>query len=152
MNTMKNVLIEDNEIHMLSGATFAVVLVNEWDDNSSEAEFVFKGNRVTGEQAGIERGAPPNLVNSNSITIENNELGELQFASSENINIINNDIEAQIGHNGIKINNDISNSIFDSNTITIYPSLTNLQVECIRIPDDITLTAVTFENQTCIEN
>ena len=152
MNTMQNVLIENNEIHMLSSATFAVVLTNEWDDNSNEADFIFTGNTITGEKTGNDRGAPPNLINSNSITIDNNTFGELQFSGGENMNITNNVLEAEIGHNGILINGEITNTIFDTNVITIYPSQTPLSIECVSIKDGITIPdSTTFTNQNCTE-
>lgn len=151
MNTMKNVTIEENSVYMTSGAVFAVALVNEWDDTLNDANFIFKNNTVTGGEEGTERGAAPTFVGGNSIIVEDNVMGEIQFGTGSNIDVLNNNIEAEIGHDGILFKSDISNVSFDSNTITIYPSQTPLQVECIQIPDNINLTSVTFDNQVCIE-
>ena len=151
-NTMQNVTIENNEIHMFSGAPFALALENEWEDTSSEANFIFKNNTITGENPDTERGAPANLIKSSSITIEDNRFGELEFLSSQNMTIINNKIEARVDKSGMSINGELSNTIFDSNEITIYPSLTNLSIECVKIKEGVTLPAsINFDNQECVE-
>ena len=151
-NTMHNVTIDNNEIQLTEDATFAAVLVNRWsEDFTDEANFIFSNNTITGEKEGSERGAPPTQFWGNSCTIQDNYMGELQFGSGNNVNVIGNKIEAPIHKSAILINNQITNTSFTSNEITIYPSITNIAVECVKIAEDIDLSTITFTDQECIE-
>ena len=78
-------------------------------------------------------------------------MGEVQINGGSRINVINNDIESSIGSNGVKFTSDAPLTSFIDNVIRIYPSQTPLQVECVKVVDNVVLTTVTFENQECIE-
>ncbi|QXP61741.1 hypothetical protein [Olleya sp. HaHaR_3_96] len=53
--------------------------------------------------------------------------------------IIHNEIDANIGEHGLLFYADPINSNFTDNTITVYPSQTPLNVDCLRTDDNITL-------------
>lgn len=152
-NTMYNVLIDDNTIDIMDGGTFAAVLVNRWsEENTEEANFVFSNNTITGKKEGSESGAPPVQVFGNSATLNNNTIGELQFGSSSNIKVLENIIEAPTHQNGILINSEITNTMFDSNEVIIYTSKTPLSINCVKIADDVILPeSTTFTNEICTE-
>jgi hypothetical protein len=152
-NTMHNVLIDNNEIDLTDTAAFSAVIVNRWnEDNTEEANFVFSNNTITGEKEGSENGAPPFLFFGNSATINNNVMGELQFSSGNNVNVLENTIEAPTGQSGISINAEITNTSFNSNNVVIYTSQTPLSIECVKIKEGVTLpTSTTFTNESCTE-
>ncbi|WP_203258686.1 right-handed parallel beta-helix repeat-containing protein [Hyunsoonleella ulvae] len=151
MNTLSNVLIENNEIMMLAGSTFGLVLTNSWDSVTEEANFIVRGNTITGTKSGTERGAPSSVIGANSITLENNNMGEIQINGGRDINVIDNKIEGSIGSNGVLFYADAPNTLFDSNEITIYPTKTPLNIDCVAMANGISLSSTTFENQQCIE-
>ena len=151
MNTQSNVMISNNTLELLPGSSFSFTLTNTWSDINEEANFVFENNVVTGSKSGTLRGAPAGLVGANSIVLRNNQMGEVQINGGSRINVINNDIESSIGSNGVKFTSDAPLTSFIDNVIRIYPSQTPLQVECVKVVDNVVLTTVTFENQECIE-
>lgn len=150
MNTLKNVTIENNTIEMTSEAPFAVNLTNAWNEQG-EANFIFKNNILTGGKSGTERGAPPTLIDANSITFEGNKMGELQISGGKNINIFNNEIEAAIGQNGILFYSDVPNTKLRNNKVTIYKSKTPLDINCVQLAKNVILSSTIFEGQECIE-
>ncbi|CAH8286153.1 parallel beta helix pectate lyase-like protein [Mariniflexile fucanivorans] len=150
INTMKNVLIENNVIDMLSGAPFVMTLYNEWSETVS-SNFIIKNNIFKGTKSGTERGAPPALIGTNTITFEGNKTGEIQITGGRNMIFSNNEIEAAIGQNGVLFYADAPNTKFQSNKITTYPSQTPLKINCIKVATNIQLSSVSFENQECIE-
>lgn len=156
-NTMYHVLIEDNDIDLTDTAAFSAYLINRWsEDNTEEANFIFSNNRITGQEEGSESGAPTFQFSGNSATIENNFLGSFQISSSgNNLNILNNEIEAAIHKSGVTVSIDITNTVFDGNTVTIYPSLTNSPIQCKKVEEGESTqlsSSVTFNDEKCIEN
>ena len=152
LNTMKNVVIANNIIELAEEAPFAAVLINRWDEEVAEpANFVFSNNTLLGKKEGSERGAPPVQFWGNSATIKNNLMGELEFGSGNNLEVLENKIEGAIHKSGINISKQITNTLFENNEVTIYPSLTNLAIECVKISDGVDVSTITFSNQDCIE-
>lgn len=149
-NTIKNVLIDSNEIHMLQGSSFALSLGNTWNETSN-ANFVVRGNVVTGESSNT--GAPGVLIAANSIEFSENNIGDLQINGGENMELTGNIINAPIGAHGILFYSDAPNSTVADNSITIYPSRTPLNVQCITQANGVSLSSSVniSSNNTCTE-
>ena len=151
-NTMHNVLIDNNEISMQSGANFSFSLTNEWSGSSS-ANFVVSNNIVSGNKSNSSTGAPPSLIGANSIDYINNESGDVQINGGRNINVSNNIIDANIGEHGILFYADAPNSTIENNSITVYTSQTPLNVQCITQASGISLSSSVniSNNNSCAE-
>ncbi|APU11334.1 hypothetical protein A5M85_13910 [Cellulophaga lytica] len=152
MNTMENVIIEDNILEMQEGANFSFSLQNKWDDISS-SNFLIENNKVTGLKTKSNTGAPPSLIVGNSIEIIDNKFGDVQLnTGASNILLRGNEIDANIGASGILFYDDSPNSVFSENVIIIYPSETPLKIEAVKTSKDVTLSNdVTIENNEIIE-
>ncbi len=153
MNTMHNVIIDGNTIEMLEGANFSLALNNKWT-KSTTSNFIIKNNTVTGVKTKSVTGAPPSLIAANSIEILNNKFGDIQLNSgASNVVLKNNEIDANIGANGILFYSDVPNSTFLNNKITLYTSKTPLKIYPVKIVDNVQLSStVLIENNTVIEN
>lgn len=147
MNSMHNVLIEGNRVEMLSGATFAFVLVNRWEYNT-DANFIVSYNNVVGHENGTVSGAPPNLLGANSINVLNNTWGEIQINGGRDMVIEQNTIDARIANSGIWFRNDSPFTQVRQNDITVYSS----NIPCIKIDNDLILTSVDIATNNCLGN
>lgn len=152
MNTMENVLIEDNALEMQVGANFSLALDNKWSKDL-DSNFVIKNNTITGVKTDSETGAPPGLIVGNSIELIDNKFGDVQLnTGASNIILRGNEIDANIGASGILFYDDSPNSVFSENVIIIYPSETPLKIEAVKISKDVTLSNnVSIENNEIIE-
>ncbi|MEZ4975932.1 MAG: right-handed parallel beta-helix repeat-containing protein [Flavobacteriaceae bacterium] len=146
MNTLHNVTIEQNDIHMTGNAPFAMTLSGISDN------FVVKNNTITGSNQGTVSGAPPSLLSNNNLEYSNNNGGEIQISGGSNMLIQGNVSEARINKDGVVFSNDSPNTILSNNQIIIYPSQTPLAVNCIKVNSGINLTGVSLnDNNICIE-
>lgn len=152
-NTMHNVLVDNNEIVMMTGANFAFALNNEWSNASSSANFVISNNSVSGNKSNSTTGAPPSLLGANSIDFINNNSGDIQINGGSRMKITGNNIDANIGEDGIYFGADAPNSTVADNSITIYPSRTPLNVQCITQANGVSLSSSVniSSNNTCTE-
>ena len=152
MNAMENVTISDNTINMQAGANFSLSLDSEWSKTSS-ANFIVQNNTIRGFKSASETGAPPSLISANSISILDNDFGDVQINGASNVTLSGNKIDANIGEHGILFYSDLPNSTIKNNIITIYPSKTPLQVECIKTANNVSLSSsvIIEDNNTCNE-
>lgn len=151
-NTVKNVAIEGNNVHMLPGANFSMSLGNDWSSSSS-ANFVVSNNIISGNKSNSSTGAPPSLIGANSIDYKNNDSGDIQINGGRNINISDNNIDANIGEHGILFYDDAPNSNIENNSITVYTSQTPLNVQCITQANGVSLSSSVniSNNNSCTE-